>query len=215
MRKIPLLLLFSLANTILAGTFSGTVISVTDGDTIKLLKADKTQVKIRLYGIDTPESKQAYGTKAKQALSTLVFGKAVTIKDHGKDRYGRTIGTVYVAKTKVNLKMVQDGWAWHYKQYSKDKDLADAEVAARKAKKGLWQGNAPVAPWEWRRSGRKAKDTPEAEVSKETPTVQGKYWLNLSSKVVHSPKCRNYGKTKKGRYSDVIPDGFRHCKLCD
>lgn len=73
--------------------FSGKVVAVTDGDTIKVMHEGKAE-KIRLYGIDCPEKKQPFGNKAKQFTSDLAFGKIVTIRDKGKDRYGRTIGEV-------------------------------------------------------------------------------------------------------------------------
>ena len=68
-----------------------------------------------------------------------------------KDRYGRILGDVHLGERHINLEMVQDGMAWHYKTYSKAKNLADAEDAARKAKKGLWADKSPEPPWEFRK----------------------------------------------------------------
>ena len=65
---------------------------------------------------------------------------------HGKDRYGRTIGDVFVGQTNVNEKMVADGWAWNFLKYSKSQRLAELEKEAREAKRGLWAGKAPIAP---------------------------------------------------------------------
>jgi len=53
--------------------------------------------------------------------------------------------------------MVREGWAWHYKRYSKSKELAEAEKKARKAKAGLWADPNPVPPWEWRSTRKKGK----------------------------------------------------------
>lgn len=128
----------------------GKVVSVTDGDTITVL-VDREQVKVRLDGIDAPERRQAYGNAAREKLAGLVFGKTVTVKTHGKDRYGRTIGTVIAGERSVNLQMVEAGLAWHYVEYSKDVELARAEREARAAKRGLWADTAPVAPWEFRK----------------------------------------------------------------
>lgn len=111
---------------------------MTDGHTITILDADKVQHKIRLEGIDAPESKQAFGTKAKQALSDRVFGKSVRVEWKEKDCYGRTLGHVYAGSDHVNLSMIRDGYAWHCKRYNKDQKLADAEVEAREAGRGLW-----------------------------------------------------------------------------
>ena len=73
-----------------AADFSGLVVSVLDGDTVEVLHNNKAE-RIRLNGIDCPEKGQAYGKRAKQAASELVFGKEVTLETHGLDKYGRTI----------------------------------------------------------------------------------------------------------------------------
>ena len=85
------LLLFSVS---VANAINGKVISIADGDTLTLLAADNQQIKVRFAGIDCPEKNQAYGTKAKQALSGKVFGRQVTLKNTSKDRYGRTVLSV-------------------------------------------------------------------------------------------------------------------------
>jgi micrococcal nuclease len=81
-------------------SFSGNVVSVHDGDTITVL-VDKTQIKVRLDGIDAPESKQAFGSKAKQALSEKIVGKQFTVE--WSDRYGRTIGKVRLETGKEDI----------------------------------------------------------------------------------------------------------------
>src|SRR4026208_728860 len=91
--SVPILLI--LASHAVAD-FSGRVVSVLDGDTIEVQHNNRAE-RIRLNGIDCPEKGQAYGTKAKRATSTLVFGKEVTLQTHGKDKYGRTIADVLLA----------------------------------------------------------------------------------------------------------------------
>lgn len=139
-----------------AATISGRVVGVHDGDTLTLLTAEKRQVKIRLAEIDTPESAQPYGSRAKQALSDLVFGQDVLVDVQDIDRYGRTVGRVSVHGTDVNAAMVAAGAAWVYRQYAKDPDLLRLEAEARAAQRGLWA--LPEAqrtpPWEWRREKR-------------------------------------------------------------
>jgi endonuclease YncB( thermonuclease family) len=78
----------------LAADFTGEVIRVLDGDTIEVLHEKKPE-RIRLYGIDCPEKGQAFGQKAKQATSSLLFGKQVRIETHGRDKHRRTLGTVF------------------------------------------------------------------------------------------------------------------------
>lgn len=146
----PLLLTLLLCPLPLLADFSGKCVSVSDGDTITVLTAENTQIKVRLYGIDCPEKKQDFGQKAKEFTSSLVFGKQVDVKEREKDRYGRTIGKIYQDGKYINLEIVKAGFAWHYKQYSKDTDLAEAEGRARESKTGLWSGK-PIPPWEFRR----------------------------------------------------------------
>jgi micrococcal nuclease len=73
--------------------FTSPVVSVLDGDTIEVLHNTRPE-RIRLNGIDCPEKGQAYGQRAKQAASALVFGKEVTLQTYGLDKYGRTLADV-------------------------------------------------------------------------------------------------------------------------
>jgi len=112
-------------------------------------------VKIRLEGIDCPEMGQDFGTKAKQFTSAFVFGKDVEVKEYYPDRYGRMVARVFEGGQDVSLELVKAGLAWHYKQYSKDPVLAEAEDQARRQKKGLLSIPNPVPPWEYRRLHRR------------------------------------------------------------
>ena len=90
---------------------SGKVVAVTDGDTITLLqeKSDGGTIKIRLEGIDAPESSQAFGTKSKEALKELVGGQLVVVSKTGEDKYGRSLGFVRIGDVDVNSRLVQEG----------------------------------------------------------------------------------------------------------
>lgn len=116
-----------------------------------MLDANKVQQQIRLAGIDSPEKKQPFGTKAKDALATLVFGKDVTVTVVDKDRYGRWVGKVYQGEVDVNEKLVREGYAWRFPTYDKAREYADAEAEARRAKRGLWWDKDPIPPWEFRK----------------------------------------------------------------
>ncbi len=109
-----------------------------------------------MEGIDAPEKKQPFGQKAKEALSTLIFGKDVVIHWEKKDRYQRVIGRITFAGLDVNLEMVRLGLAWRYDKYSKEKALLDAQTEAKAAARGLWADKEPIPPWEWR-AKKKAK----------------------------------------------------------
>jgi endonuclease YncB( thermonuclease family) len=96
-----------------AAEYPARVIGITDGDTLTVLAAETTQVKIRSAGIDAPESGQDSGARAKQAASDLAFGKTVTIIERDKDRYGRTVTDVSLADGRsLNREMVRNGLAW-------------------------------------------------------------------------------------------------------
>ncbi len=131
------------------------MIKIVDGDTFDLLTEDTVKIRIRLNGIDCPERKQDYYQVCKDALSQYIFGKNVLLVSHGTDRWKRIIADVYVKKESINLKMVKNGYAWHFKKYSKDKKLAEAEEAARKKKIGLWKMKDPIAPWNYRKPVKK------------------------------------------------------------
>lgn len=99
-----------------ATAWSGNVIGVTDGDSITVLH-DGRQEQIRLWGIECPEKNQDFGTKAKQATSTVVFGKFVEVEPATTDRYGRTVAFVRVDHTLVNEELIRQGLAWVFTRY--------------------------------------------------------------------------------------------------
>jgi endonuclease YncB( thermonuclease family) len=113
-----------------------------------------TQVKVRLVEIDAPEKAQAFGERSKRMLSALVFGKEVEVKEQGRDRYGRTLGRVFVSGLNANAEMVRRGMAWVYDKYATDRTLCQLQDGARAAKVGLWADANPVPPWEWRHRPR-------------------------------------------------------------
>ena len=128
------LFLAVLAGSLMTAEYVGKVVSVSDGDTLTLLVPDGAsfkQVKVRLGEIDTPERKQPYGTRAQQALSDLAYNKQARVVVQDTDRYGRTVGRVYVGSLDVNAEMVKQGAAWVYRQYAKDQSLYRLEEQAR------------------------------------------------------------------------------------
>ena len=149
---LPLLLLFTLSTQ--AETLEGKVVKIADGDTLTILTSTNQQVKVRLAGIDTPERKQPFGNRAKQALSSLAFQKQALVEIETKDRYGRTVGVVFVDGLNVNHELVKQGIAWVYRKYTSDKRLYALESEAKQSKRGLWLQENPIPPWEWRRGKR-------------------------------------------------------------
>lgn len=134
----------------------GRIVGISDGDTVKVLTPENTQYVIRLAGIDAPERAQDFGKKSKEYLSSLIFGQDVRINAMKIDKYGRTLGQIYVGEKDINLEIIKVGLAWHSKKYEveqaeKDRKLyADAEIQARKQKLGIWTMPHPIPPWEYR-----------------------------------------------------------------
>ena len=138
------------------------VVGVADGDTVTVLDpARRTQIKVRLTEIDTPERGQPWGSRARQALADKVFRRQVRVASQGEDRYGRTLARLYVGDRDINREMVREGHAWVYRRYSSDAWLLEDERAAQEGRRGLWSlpeaGRVP--PWEWRRGARVASAT--------------------------------------------------------
>lgn len=156
-RVIFLLCLMAIANLSVAETITGSVVGITDGDTITFLDEEHTQYKIRLSGIDAPEKKQPYGNVAKKTLSECAYGKIAQIESTKTDRYGRKVGKVIVNGTDCNLRQIELGMAWHYKKYIKEQPVADRQVYASAQIKamvdhiGLWADVDAEPPWEFRK----------------------------------------------------------------
>lgn len=153
MRKLILTLLFLLPILLSAQNLKGKIIRVSDGDTVILLDSENTQHKIRLNGIDAPETGQPYGNKSKEHLSDLILGKTVSIKWKKKDQYKRILGVIYLGDTNINAEMIRSGYAWNYK-YSKDKYYIKLQEKAKSEKKGLWKDKNAIDPWQWRKEKR-------------------------------------------------------------
>ena len=147
-KLITLFLIFQII--VFADILTGKVVSVTDGDTIKILTKSKRLYKIRLNCIDAPERSQAFGKKSKANLSKLVAGRVVDIEYKKTDRYGRILGTVFINNQDMNLIQIKDGYAWVYRRYCKRADYYKAEEYARNRKLGLWYDKYPLPPWDFR-----------------------------------------------------------------
>lgn len=132
---------------------SGTAVII-DGDTI-----DVGGERVRLHGIDAPESRQVCtvngsdwrcGESATLALRHEAGGRTVSCKGSKKDRYDRIIAVCFAGETDLNAMMVREGFALAYRRYSKD--YVGEEESARVGRKGMWRSSF-IEPWKWRRSG--------------------------------------------------------------
>lgn len=130
------------------------VVGVADGDTLTALSLGRRQIKCRLYGIDAPEKKQAYGQASKLSLAELTFGREAQIEVVDRDRYGRSVCRIAVAGVDINREQIARGMAWMYRQYTSDRDYQEAELVARTRRIGIWREAEPTPPWAFRKSGR-------------------------------------------------------------
>jgi endonuclease YncB( thermonuclease family) len=154
------------------GTFAyeirGRVVAVSDGDTMTILDANHVQNTIRLADIDAPESNhgngrpgQPFSSTAKQALSSMVFGKNVIARCHERDKYDRNVCRIFVpsnggdvgTEIDANMQMVRSGLAWANTadpRYLRDKTMLARQDEARAKQVGVWSSKDPVPPWQWR-----------------------------------------------------------------
>jgi len=166
--------------------------SVIDGDTIEVHGQ-----RIRLFGIDAPESAQLCladdrhwrcGQQAALALDERIAGRAVVCAEKDRDRYDRIVAVCYAGDQDLNAWLVAEGWALAYRRYSTD--YVDEEETARAGHKGVWRGTL-VPPWDWRRGRR-------LEATADQPgdcRIKG----NISSKgerIYHVPSGRFYERTR-------------------
>lgn len=150
MKKILLLFLL-LSTLIFADLTKAKVTYVIDGDTFHVL-IDGKKEKIRMFGIDAPESKQEWGLEAKESLNKLISNKEVLLDIKSKDMYGRLLATVFIGKQNINLEMIATGNAWYYEYYDKNNtDSQNAMENAKKKKLGLWSKPNPKNPFEFRK----------------------------------------------------------------
>lgn len=213
--------------------WSGKVVGVSDGDTIKVMR-DGRAVKVRLHGVDTPETGQPFGKAAKRVTSLLVYGKVVRVVPVDRDRYGRVVARVALGRGKwLDHALLRAGVAWHYRRYSKDPVLARLEREARQVRRGLWADASPQAPWAWREQRRERGKTPgsvrgpstakprpgaahqaQGDPRTQAAPIQG----NTSSKRFHRRGCPGYGCKHCTRTFQSAKEarraGFTPCGTC-
>jgi endonuclease YncB( thermonuclease family) len=154
-------------------TEEGVVKKVVDGDTVNVVINEGTKLKVRLYGIDAPETVkmnrrtgavskpgQSYGEEACRALEGKVYGKKAKLQIVDIDRYRRMVAILYLGDRDINREMVKEGYAWAYREYLHGpyaSEYIDAENDARSKHLGLWQQANPLPPWEFRKRLRRGQ----------------------------------------------------------
>lgn len=142
-------------------SLEGIVKAVYDGDTILLATREESRLKVRLYGIDAPETKkpdmpgQPFGDIAKRTLMYKIMGRRVTADIVDIDQYKRAVAVIRYSGRDVNREMVAEGCAWAYRQYLKGpytSEYIGVEERARARHIGLWRDSNPTPPWEFRQT---------------------------------------------------------------
>ena len=133
-----------------AEQFTGTVVGISDGDTISVLRQGKA-VQVHLYGVVCPTRGHALGAQARQFTRDVAFQQVVAVLvDSPTSRSQRLIAAVQLPDGRdLSQALVQAGHAWHDSRYAPaDRRLAQLEAEARAAKRGLWAAGNPTPPWQ-------------------------------------------------------------------
>jgi endonuclease YncB( thermonuclease family) len=207
---VPILLALLMCAWASAETITGTVVRISDGDSLHIKHGDET-VKIRLYGVDCPESDQPYGLAAKRFTARHVERKTVTVELGDTDRYGRRVGTVMLTDGRnLNQLLVEQGYAWWYEAYAKkDVELARLQSEARAAERGLWAEDDPIAPWDWRKRSREEKNSAKGGgVSFKDLLTKLGLWKEKKPSTSSSTKSTGLYRTKTGTKYHRATCGF-------
>ncbi len=154
-------IILTVCNIATAQNITGTVTRVSDGDTLTVRTADKKTITIRLARIDAPEIShwgnpaQPFGKEAGDWLREVARGEPVTVQIDTVDKYGRSVGTVFMGNENLNAMMVEDGYAWVFDYFAQDEqgdELRKLETVARENHKGLWIDANPINPADFRKS---------------------------------------------------------------
>lgn len=131
-------------------------VRVVDGDTLDVVSHEKKELfRVRMWGIDAPESGQEYGAESSRLLASKALGKLVRVQVRSTDIYGRLIGEVYSGNEYINVSLLESGCAWYYERYApRDIQLSEAQRKAQKCKNGIWATDSPLAPWLYRKINR-------------------------------------------------------------
>ena len=163
---LPLLMLLAQHAHAAMRTVTGTITKVSDGDTIQITTPEQTKLKVRLYGIDAPETPkinrqsgqvhqpgQPYGVEAQKALKDKIMGKHVKLEILDIDKYRRMVGIVWLNERNINLEMIREGYAEAFIEYLKPpykSEFLKAEQEARAGGKNIWSLPEHERPREFR-----------------------------------------------------------------
>jgi endonuclease YncB( thermonuclease family) len=133
---------------------AGKVVKVRDGDSMEIRRGG-ANVRVRVFGIDSPERGQPWSARAKSFTTGLVANQDVVVVVRDVDRYGRIVGIIKLKDGRdLAHELLRAGLAWYYRRYANDPALEKLEDEARAARRGLWSEPRPVPPWKFRSDRR-------------------------------------------------------------
>jgi endonuclease YncB( thermonuclease family) len=153
MRRLLLLLpLLAVVDAASGETIEGKVVAVADGDTLSIVAKDAKRRSVRLAEIDAPERKQAFGAASRKSLSEICLRKTAVVETTETDSHKRVIGKVKCGDVDASTEQVRRGMAWvRSGNILPNSPLPEMEANARLRGLGLWAGEKPEPPWEWRK----------------------------------------------------------------
>ena len=132
-------------------SLEGRVVAVADGDSLVVVDKDGKRRRVRLAEIDAPERKQPFGAEARKSLADICLRKSAAIETTETDSHNRLIAKVKCGEVDANTEQVRRGMAWVTARNTlPNSPLPEMEANARLRGIGLWAGEKPEPPWEWR-----------------------------------------------------------------
>ena len=208
MRLILLVSVLTLAFSVSsAATLAGRVEKVDEGDLLTIINLNRS-IKIRLLGVDAPDTNQPFSDVARQHLAQLVFNKFVVVQYSGLGPNNYIVGKVLIGETDICVQMIRDGAAWYsnndagYLSPEDQETYRGSEQAARAERRGIWADANPVAPWEFRRLEKeKNLVPPPSNVKKSDASSANDNSKNAAHK--SQPGTEAYSEWKT-----LVPEGF-------
>ena len=227
---LPLALVLSLVSPAFAAALTGVITKVADGDTVTI-KADGKEERVRLIGIDAPETAQRpWGPKATEFTKKLALGKNARVEMDvtARDKYGRLLGYLYVGDTFVNLELVRQGFAQVYTyppNVAHTEKFVAAQQEAREQGLNIWHATNGLteSPSDFRKGGSKSKqirsDVQHLKESKAQPKPEKSVQMvsiNSKSRKYHISTCRYYDckNCVTVPLSEAKAMGGVPCKVC-
>jgi len=200
--------------------FTTRVIRVADGDSVSVTLGRET-VRIRLWGIDAPESDQPWGEEATERATEALLGERVEFIWHDTDRYGRRVCEIILPDGEnFNETLVREGLAWWYRYFAPEADhLREAQLEAMEARRGIWKDPGPVAPWDWRRRDRDQPDLPAREsldgsgLEEAAPDADAVFITDTGARY-HREGCRHLVSRNRLTLPAAQALGYEPCRVC-